>query len=403
VTAIPTAAVPATRGPLPVGAVMLGFMATGTVIGARSAFSVLYPTMVADAGWSVAELTATYSAAMFVYTPMVIISGFAIDRFGCRLTMIAGGIALIVGNVIVSSSHDLFGLLVGYGISAGAGSALCGFVPSMRMLAIRAPGRFAAAFGLAYVGQGVAALVISPVTQAMIDAWDWRIANHLNTVLGAVLLVLAAWLAPGPESRRGISGERGSNVLRELFTLKYVIFFLGNVTVGYQMLFPTHQVAHLQEAGFAALVAASIGGVYGFMSAVGGGIGGFVQERLGGTRLMLVAAAIATAGGISLVYAVPEAGWLVGIFLIGSGLSRGFQSVVLVAGQTRAFAGPTLGRMTGLLDVGFGVGAFLGQWGTAAIHDTGSGYAPGIFTGVLASLMLLALMLAARRYTGAGP
>jgi hypothetical protein len=53
--------------------------------------------------------------------------------------------------------------------------------------------------------------------------------------------------------------------------------------------------------------------------------------------------------------------------------------------------------MTGILDVAFGTGAFLGPWGTAVIHDELGTFAPGFLATIVASVVGAVTTVAALR------
>src|SRR3712207_2141733 len=124
------------------------------------------------------------------------------------------------------------------------------------------------------------------------------------------------------------------------------------------------------------------------MTSLGSLAGGWAMDRWGLARMLIVACAAFTVGTAAVLYGGPEAMLLVAAYVLASGIGRGMLSVVLGAQQTRAYAGPRLGRMTGLMDLGFGTGAFLGPWLTALVHDAAGTFAPGFLAGIAASLMM---------------
>jgi hypothetical protein len=85
------------------------------------------------------------------------------------------------------------------------------------------------------------------------------------------------------------------------------------------------------------------------------------------------------------------------VYILAGGTGRGLLGVSLGTAQTRTFAGPRLGRMTGILDVGFGTGAFLGPWGTAVIHDQAGSYAPGFLATIPAAVIGATCTMIAQR------
>ncbi|MFN8523589.1 MAG: MFS transporter [Chloroflexota bacterium] len=390
------------RPALPWGAVALGFASTFMVMGNRAAYAVIYPAIVADLDWSVAELTTGYSIGLFGYVPAVVVAGLLMDRIGVRITMICGAATVTLGMLLVSLSSTLPLMTVGFTLWGGLGTAFAGFVTVMKMLSIRAPERFAVAFGMAYVGQGVGSGLMSPIIQLAVDQYGWRVATAIASATGVGVLLMAARLAPGREvvhaHRHGPQSHQQSPSMR---TWPFALLFLGNAMLGSQMLIPTHQVAHLLESGFAPIVAATAAGLWGAFSAVGGGAGGWILERLGSKRLLILAFAVTTVGQMAVMAAYPQAVVLVALYVLGSGLGRGLQSVALVSAQARVCSGPSSGKLLGVLDLGFGLGAFLGPWLTAIVHDRVESFNPGMTSGIVACGVVMISVLTANALAGA--
>ncbi len=302
-----------------------------TVMGARATFAVLYPAIVIDLGWSVAEVTTAFSAGLLVYPAAVILVGVLVDRLGCRATMLGGCGLLMAGMALLAVSTELWQFYVAFIVAQGLGCAGVGFVAVVKMLAMRYPRRFAAAFGLASVGQGLGSLLISPAVQAVIDLSGWRAgALTFVGVVGVGVLPLVILVAPGREPHHETHARATLSQRPTARSWLFLALFVSNAALGYQMLLPTHQVAHLLSAGFAPMSAATTAGLWGACG-----------------------------------------------------------------------AGPRLGRITGLLDLGFGIGAFLGPWLTAVVHDQSGSFGPGLASGILAACVVsaggvLGIRLAAR-------
>ena len=370
------------------------------VMGGRIAFGVLYPAMVADRGWSIAEVTGAFSAGLLIYGPAALAVGVLVDRVGCRATMLVGCASMIAGMALVAVATDLSHLYVAFVLVTGIGSAATGYIAVVKLLALRAGPRFAAAFGLASMGQGLGTLLVSPAIQGTIDLAGWRGGAAAVAVLVVVgLLPLVVLFAPGPRAsdRRPATGAGGTPVM----SAPFVLFFISNAALGALLLLPTHQVAHLIEAGFAPIAAATAAGAWGALIAAGGPLGGWALERWGYPRLLGVTTVLFGLGTFALVGSAPQAVWLLVPFVLAGGAARGMLGVAHGAAQTRAFAGPRLGRMTGLVDLGYGAGGFLGPWLTALAHDAGGGFAPGILAAIVAATIVsVTVLLGARLSEG---
>ena len=390
------------RPGLPWAAIGLAFSALFAVSAIRTAFAVLYPAMVADLGWSVGQVTAAFSAGLLVYAPTALAIGLLVDRAGCRVTMLGGCACLAVGMALVAVATELWHLYVAFILAGGLGSAAVGFITAVKVVSLRAGRRFASAFALAYLGFGVGTLVAGPAVQGVLELAGWRGGALAVAVLVVVgLLPLVALLAPGRDAQPRAEAGAGTAPGRPAGGWAFAVFFVGNFMLGYLYLVPTHQVAHSLEAGFAPMTAATAAGLWGALGAIGGVAGGWALERWGSGRLVILGVLLFGAGTASLIVHTPEASWLLGLFIVGSGFGRGTLSLPLVAGQTRAFAGPRLGRLTGVLDLGYGSGAFLGPWLTGVVHDVAGNFNPGFVSAIAAAAMVAAATVLGSRLASA--
>jgi MFS family permease len=369
------------------------------LMGTRTAFAVLYPAMVRDEGWAVTEITSAYSSGLLLYALIAIPVGVGVDRLGCRVMMVAGSILMASGLAVSALATEIWHLYVAYLMTAGLGAGGIGFITMIKLLALRNGSRFATAFGLAFMGQGLGSLLVSPSVQVLVDGQGWRTATLLCAlVVAVVLLPLAVWLAPGPERRHtDHAGTTAPDTAPGVFSLVLLIFVVANAMLGFQMLVPTHQVAYMLDLGFAATIAASAAGGWGAMMSVGSVVGGWLVDRYGLGRVLGASLVLFTIGTLGLYVSSPAGLWLLGLYVLLGGIGRGLLGMTLGAAQTKTFAGPHLGRMTGILDVGFGTGAFLGPWGTAVVHDQIGTFGPGFLATIPASIVGAAAMMLALR------
>ena len=394
------------RQPSPPGivrtAVWLGFAVGFINMGHRVGFGVLYPWMAVDQGWTASEVTGAFSVAMLIYSPAVVLSGFLIDRVGVRAIMLAGTAFFGLGLAAVGQVQSLWQLYLVYCGLIAFGNASIGFVPTLKLLSLRAHARLGFALGMFNVGQGVGALLASPLLQLIVDFGGWRagfLAIGVTTV--ALLGPLIALGAPGRGEQVPSPASRADEPIGQIWRQPvFWVVFCVNSSLGYLLLLPAHHVAHLNLVGIPSLLAATAGGLFGACIGLAALLGGWAIDRWGPARLDLPAAGVMTVGVAALIFSSPDLLWLVVVYILAGGLGRGALGVSAAVLQARAFAGPQMGRVTGLLDLGFGVGAFAGPYLVALSRDLTGSYGYGLATAALAGIVAAVGARLARSLSG---
>lgn len=376
----------------------LAFFIGLVIMSIRAGFAVLYPAIASDLHLTTTEATGAFALSMPVYAVAVIGAGVLLDRLGIRTTMLLALAIETLGVGLAVGARDLAQLYLTWGLLMGIGMSGVGYVANLKLLAVSAPHLIGKGLGMLSAGQGVGALLISPALQLIVDLSGWR---HAQAVLAigsfGILLPLILMVAPGRErASDGASGNTDGMI--EAIKRQPRAFALGFVAlfaIGYTLLLPTHQVAYLANVGAPSLVAATVGGMMGGMMSLGGVVGGFVCERVGAPRLLLTGGIIGALGTVALTVASPDAPLMIALYLLGAGAGRGIVTVGLGSIQAQVFPGRTLGRISGLLEIGFGLGGFAGPWLTAAARDALGSYVPGLLTAAPAFLLISIAGLAA--------
>jgi MFS family permease len=366
----------------------------------RAGFAVIYPAFEADLHLTTTEATGAYAMSMPIYSVAVIGAGVLLDRIGIRTTMLLSLSIQLLGLVLAGFSQNLVQLYVAWGVLVGLGMSGAGYVANLKMLSVAAPRHLGLGLGVMSAGQGIGALLISPAIQIMIDIGGWRFAQvGIAVIIGLLLFPLILLIAPRAEPH-GHDNETHADSMLGAVRNQPVAFawaFLALAAMGYTLLLPTHQVAYLTTVGAPAIMAATIGGVMGGMMSVGGVVGGWLASRVGAPRLILTGGIMAGLGALALPFAGPDTPIMIALYLLGAGAGRGITTVGLGSIQAQVFPGKTLGRMSGLLEIGFGMGGLAGPWLTAAGRDAFGSYVPGIVSAAPAAVLVAVGGLAAWR------
>jgi predicted MFS family arabinose efflux permease len=210
-----------------------------------------------------------------------------------------------------------------------------------------------------------------------------------------VPLVLLPWsrMSAGAADLRGLprstETSAGRRILRDpvfvgLFT-SYTFICLGGFTV--QVLI----VGYFVDTGYSPMLAATTVGMSGLAASIGMLLSGWLLDRLGYLGALTVTVAV-TAMGLMVLAAMMWAPspWLLALHVVTFGLTFGSRAPLILGLAARRFAGPSLGRVTGSLVLGFGLGSALGAWLGGALHDLTDGYGAGL---IISTICLLAVLL----------
>src|SRR5882762_6073337 len=139
-------------------------------LGAVYAWSVFRAPLVRQFGWSISEVTLTFTISIFVLCISVFLGGLWLNRKGPRVVAITGGILYGLGVFLASfSANKLWWLYLSYGVIGGIGLGLSYIVP-VAVLVKWFPDRRGLITGIAVGGFGAGALITAPVATRLIQS-----------------------------------------------------------------------------------------------------------------------------------------------------------------------------------------------------------------------------------------
>ena len=123
------------------GLVALAFLHIGVGRGLHGTFGVFFVAMLDAFGWSRAATAGVISLAIIFEGACLPWAGGLIDRIGGRITLISGGIILLIGLGCASTVSALWQFYFWIGIVCAVGIALIGMVPHVAILSREVPNR----------------------------------------------------------------------------------------------------------------------------------------------------------------------------------------------------------------------------------------------------------------------
>jgi len=138
-------------------------------LGAVYAWSVFRVPLAKQFGWSISEVTLTFTISIFVLGFAAFFGGLWLNRKGPRVVALTGGALYGLGVFLASFSHKLSWLYLSYGVIGGIGLGLSYIVP-VAVLVKWFPDRRGFITGIAVGGFGAGALITAPVATRLIQS-----------------------------------------------------------------------------------------------------------------------------------------------------------------------------------------------------------------------------------------
>ena len=365
-----------------------------TGLGTVYAWSV-YRRPLSDAfGWSITQVTLTFSLLILTAGFAAFLGGVWMRRAGPRRVAACAGVLYGTGVVLAGLVGDRLPVLyLTYGLMAGAGFGL-GYIVPIATLVKWFPDRRGFITGVAVTGVAAGSLIAAPIAAELIESIGVR---DTLTLLGAVYLVVIVAAAlvlrdPPPGYRPRADGERGGLALREAlgtwqWYLLWGIFFL-NVTAGVGFISEGAPMAG-ELVGVGAVAAASLVGTAFIGDAAGRLAWPWLSDAVG-RRTVLAAIFLIQAGlfGSLSVVGSPAAFAVLGALVL---FCYGGSSGTMAATTADLFGSRHVAAIYGLMLTAWGFGGVLGPLIIALLRESTGEYTSALR--IIAAIMLASAAL----------
>ena len=154
----------------------VGFLVMALGFGLRNAFSVFYPEIVADFGWSRGGTAAMFSLNILVYGLLSPFVGGLVDRFKPQILLSLGIVVIGGGSVLCGFATSEWHFYLLYGVLVAVGAALIGVTPLAPILTPWFTRNRGLVFSILGSGFGVS-IVSASLVQYLISTYGWRNAR----------------------------------------------------------------------------------------------------------------------------------------------------------------------------------------------------------------------------------
>src|SRR5262245_60213798 len=405
--------------------VATAFVTMGIMVNARTAFSLFFPSILDEFGWSRALTAATFTTGLLssnAFTPFL---GVLMDRLGprvvfpIRLGLMSLGLALATLAQAPWQLHLALG-----GLVAGA-SVFVSYMGHSLLLPHWFVRQRGLALGVAFSGVGVGSFLLLPWLQGLIGRAGWRGACWtLVALLALVVLPLNALLPrrhpqelgllPDGDEAAGRGADRPApehivdrawadtewTLGRAVRTTRFWWVVLGYFTglfAWYAV--QVHQTKYLLELGFSAALAGYALGLVGLTGIVGQIVWGHVSDRVG-REWAWTASGVGFALCYAALLALPThpSVWLVYVMVAAQGLLGYGLASVFGAIPMELFQGARYASIFAVMNLASNAGAGTGPWVAGLVYARTGSYAPAFWIAMACSAVsVVAMWLAAPR------
>jgi MFS family permease len=391
------------RLPFYYGWVIVGiaFVTMAVGVTARTAFSLLMPSLIDEFHWDRGVAAGAFSFGFLVSALLSPIVGRMIDLRGPRIVIMCGVTLTTAGLLLAPYIDRPWHLYATLGVLVGGGANMMTYTVHSQFLPNWFVTRRGLAISVAFAGAGIGAIALLPWLQSIILVQGWRAscwAIGLLVLLAVAPPNLFVWKKPEdigllPDGRASAATtaagqQKPSNVVDPVWAATEWTLARASrtarfwwIVVGYFCALmawyavQVHQTKYLTEIGFTPLVAAWALGAVSVVGIPGQIILGGLSDRIGREWIWTAGCAgfaVCYAALIAMEHAPSNALLYVMVF------AQGFfgYAVTSVMGPIVAeiFEGPHFGAIFGTITVALIGGGAAGPWIAGVIHDTTHSY-----------------------------
>lgn len=373
-------------------------------------FGVFFPALSASFGADRAETALVFSIVGGLYSTLGIISGPAADRLGTRPVCLFGIVALGIGLIYASTATALWQVYLGFGLGLAFGMGFI-FAPANAGLQRWFTKKRGLASGIASTGIGVSILVLPPVSAALIEWQNWRVAMQIIGVSALIIGSLAALMMGDPIDTKGgsasVVGPTDNQIdVKTYYDLKaaflsrgFLMLFFSSMICSIGFFIPfVHLVPYAIDQGFGETNGVYLLMVIGISSLTGRILLTAASDHLG-RRNSMIAMYFTMALSFLLWYVAGNMTVLT-MFAVFYGLGSGGYVAMIAPLIAEYFGTEKIGSILGCFMPNIALGGFFGPYLTGYAYDLWGSYDIPFIVALVCGLAaaVLALLMPAKAY-----
>lgn len=389
------------------------FIVNAIMMGTNTSFGVFFKSLQSEFSLTRATTSAVFSARMALGSVIALLGGWALDRYGPRIVVFLMGLFTALSLLLTSQANSTWQLFITFSLLLAVGSG-ASYVVVMSTVMRWFEKKRGMAVGIVGAGGGLGQVAMAPFAAYLILNLDWRMAYVIMGLIAGLILIPISRLlrkdpyeigtVPDGEKSNSIHGQVsepvGENLRPAYLSLSqalrtrsfWLILFIWVFSAFSIFLIQIHIVPHATDLGFSFVEAATILSLIGFSVMFGRAIIGTASDKLGRKNTAFVFSLLQVGAVLLLLWARDL--WMFYLFALVHGFTQGGLGTALTALIGDIFGLPNVGKLMGVLSVGWAVGASIGPVIGGLIFDvSNSYYAAFLIMAVLIVIRPLLLVL----------
>ena len=357
------------------------------IIGILYIWSIISKALVNDLQWTSKQASLPYTFVTVTFVIAMAVFGKLQDTKGPRITATIASIMMGSGIILSGIFVSPIMLVITFGIIAGAGIGTANVATVPPAVKWFPPEKKGMVTGLSVAGIGIAAVVYSPISNALLKSVGIEKTFIYIGIAALVLMVLLSQILTNPPAgyvpRSKGTGKKQEqkaesapvrdlglrDVLKTFTFYKLWIMFAFSSSAGLMVIAHAANIAKVQvvwEGGFYMVILLAV------FNAAGRILGGAVSDKIGRMNLMRIIFGLQALN--MLLFSLHSSIPLLALGIAVTGLCYGAGFSVFPAMTIDLYGMKNFGTNYGLIMTGWGFGGVIGPMLAAAVFDANNNY-----------------------------